>query len=177
MKLGQFKGSTPKLKMTNWFIVGSLWWEIAHPTCLIRFFTNKSALITGKSRKLSEQLFLSLYHEDLYICWYIFDDCEDVSFSQFDRQVVNHRPWIWDHLFSHSNICWFWDQISLLARKLWQWFCYSLFTNPLVYNTHERHFWTLPFLGVRCHLKTAPKTSLFPLHLSYNSAINGHWSY
>ena len=53
MKLGQFKGSTSKLKMTNWFIVWIFWWEIAHPTGLITFFTNKSALITGKSRKLS----------------------------------------------------------------------------------------------------------------------------
>ena len=48
MKLGQFKGSTPKLKMTNWFIVWIFWWEIAHPTGLITIFTNKSALMTGK---------------------------------------------------------------------------------------------------------------------------------
>ena len=121
IKLGQFKGSTPKLKMTNWFIqFGSLWWEIAHPTGLITFFTSKNALITGKSRKLSGQLFLTFYLEGLYICWYIFDKCKDVSISQFDWQLVNHWPWIWDQLFSHSNMCWFWDQISLLARKLWQ---------------------------------------------------------
>ena len=99
---------------------GSLWLEIAHPTGLIRFFTYKSALITGKSRKLSGQLFLTFDYEGLCICWYVFNKCKNISFSQFDWQLVNHRPWIWDHLFSHSNIGWFWDQLSLLARKLWQ---------------------------------------------------------
>ena len=175
--LASLKGLPQNSKWQTGSQFGSLWWEIAHPTGLIRFFTNKSALITGKSRKLSGQLLLTFDYEGLYICWYIFDQCKDVSFSQFDWQLVNHRPWIWDHLFSHSNTCWFWDQISLLARKLWQYFCYSLFTNPLVYNKHKKHFWALPFLGVRCHLKTAPKSSLFPLHLSNNSAINGRWSY
>ena len=67
MKLGQFKGSTSKLKMTNWFIVWIFWWEIAHPTGLTTFFTNNSALITGKSRKLSGQQFLTFYLEGLYI--------------------------------------------------------------------------------------------------------------
>ena len=64
----------------------------------------------------------------MHIC--ISDKCKDVSFSQIDWELVNHWPWIWHHLFSHSNICWFWDQISLLARKLWEQFYYSLFTNP-----------------------------------------------
>ena len=97
---------------------GSLWWEMAHPTGLIRFFTNKSALITGKSRKLSGQLFLTFDYESLYIYWHIFDKCKDINFTQFEWQLVNRRPWIWDHLFSQyllilrSNIS--------LARELWQ---------------------------------------------------------
>ena len=118
--LASLKGLPQNSKWQTGSQFGSLWWEIAHPTGLIRFFTNKSALITGKSRKLSGQLLLTFDYKGLYICWYIFDQCKDVSFSQFDWQLVNHRPWIWDHLFSHSNTCWFWDQISLLARKLWQ---------------------------------------------------------
>ena len=118
MKLGQFKGSTPKLKWQTGSLFRSLWWEIAHPTGLITFFSNKSALITDKSRKPSGQQFLTFYLEGLYIYWYIINKCKDVSFSQFDWQLVNYWPWIWDQLFSHSNICWFWDQISLLARKL-----------------------------------------------------------
>ena len=94
-------------------------WPV-HPTGLIRFFTNKRALITGKSRRLSGQLFLTFDYQGLCICWYIFNKCKNISFSQFDWQLVNHRPWIWNYLFSHSIICWFWDRISLLARKLWQ---------------------------------------------------------
>ena len=68
MKLGQFKGSTSKLKTTNWFTVWIFMVGDTHPTGLIRFFTNKSALITGKSRKLSGQLLLTFDYEGLYIC-------------------------------------------------------------------------------------------------------------
>ena len=67
MKRGQFKGSNPKLKMTNWFIVWIFMVGDTHQTGLITFFTNKSALITGKSRKLSGQQFLTFYLEGLYI--------------------------------------------------------------------------------------------------------------
>ena len=43
--------------------------------------------------------------------------------------------------------------------------------NPLVYNKHKKNFWALPLFGVRCQLKTTPKTDLFPLHLSYSSTV------
>ena len=116
--LASLKGLPQNSKWQTGSLSRSLWWEIAHPTGLITFFSNKSALITDKSRKPSGQQFLTFYLEGLYIYWYIISKCKDVSFSQFDWQLVNYWPWIWDHLFSHSNIWWFWDQISLLARKL-----------------------------------------------------------
>ena len=85
--LASLKGLPQNAKWQTGSQFGSFWWEIAHPTGLIRLFTNKSVLITSKSRKLSGQLLLTFDYEGLYICWYIFDQCKDVSFSQFDWQL------------------------------------------------------------------------------------------
>ena len=145
---------------------------MARPTGLIRFFTNKRALIPGKSRKLSGQLFLTFDYEGLCTCWYIFNKCKNISFSQFDWQLVNHRPWIWHHLFSHSIFADF--EIEYLSLpESYDNFVIPCLNNPLVYNKHKKNFWALPFFCVRCQLKTTPKTDLFPLHLSYSSTVNG----
>ena len=80
VKLGQFKGSTPKLQKTNWF----LFWIFLGgdrrpppPPWFCYIFTKGSAIISGKSRKFSLQLYLTYGHESLYTYCYIFSECKE----------------------------------------------------------------------------------------------------
>ena len=95
MKLGQFKGSTPKLQKTNWFLLWIFLGGDRRPPWFYYIFTKGSAITSGKSRKFSLQLYLTYGHESLYTYCYIFNECkEQASADVIDSLSINGREYV-----------------------------------------------------------------------------------
>ena len=99
MKLCQFKGSTPKLKKTNWF----LFWFFSGgrqttPSVFSQFSPRKSLQIG----KMYETLIAMVFNQLLLGFAHIFLHPQLMpaeSISQFDRRLVNQQRQIYDCVF------------------------------------------------------------------------------
>ena len=66
MKLCQFKGSTPKLEKTNWFVFWIFQGGDSPPPWIYRTFTMEIASNLAKYMKLSVQLYLTYCFEGVH---------------------------------------------------------------------------------------------------------------
>ena len=108
LKLCQFKGSTPKLKKTNWF----LFWFLPEgdrppPPSVFLGFTKEIASKQVKCMKLSLRWYLTNYSEGLHTYFYILCLCPpQVSVNLIDGLSINRGKYTTVFLdFSiHPNI-------------------------------------------------------------------------
>ena len=115
MKLCQFKGSTPKLEKTNWFVFWIFRGADRPPPSIYHTFTIEIASNWAKYMKLSIHSYLTYCFEGVYTYWYILSEHEEqVSVSLIDRLSINrgkYCEWVVRHFekfkyltISRSNI-------------------------------------------------------------------------
>ena len=107
MKLCQFKGSTPKLKMAEWFLFWLFPGGDRPPPPVFSGFHRETASKQVKCMKLSLQLYLTHYPDSLQTYWYILKErMRHVSIYLIDGLSINSAEQITEFLiFSiHPNI-------------------------------------------------------------------------
>ena len=98
MNLCQFKGSTPRLKQTNWFLFWLFPWEDRLPPVFLGYHWGNRFKIGKMYEDLTAMVFTD-YSEGLLPYDYILSRCNlmsDASISQFDWRLVNQQRQIND---------------------------------------------------------------------------------
>ena len=98
MKLCQFKlrvyPKTPKDKLVPILDLSGGGGGIEDPPWFYYIFTKGSAIISGKSRKFSLQLYLTYGHESLYTYCYIFSECKEQAWAHVITSLsINGREY------------------------------------------------------------------------------------
>ena len=101
MKLCQFKGSTPKLEKTNWFVFWIFQGGDRPPPSIYYTFTIEIAWNWAKYMKLSIQLYLTYCFESVYTYWYILSEGKGTSVNKFDWPLVNQPRQISERVVRH----------------------------------------------------------------------------
>ena len=90
VKFGQFKGSIPKLKKTNWFLFWFFPGRDRQPPRFFLVFTREIASKQVKCMKLSLPWYLTNYSEGLHTYYYILSKCPtQVSVNLIDGLSIN----------------------------------------------------------------------------------------
>ena len=116
----------------------SFWGEIDDPPWFCYIFTKGSAIISGKSRKFSLQLYLTYGHESLYTYFYIFSECKEQAWADvIDSLSINGREYV----------------ATFLAIEICSNFKVKYLPLPQRYDNN----WNVPFLSNHSSLKNMKK--------------------